>query len=98
MGDICYRCTGVYQTTSIHRTKWRTTTCVTKIHLYSILFLFYSILLLTLCVSFQGVCSAYDVLIVCRLDFLQVLGLRITPKDKSKPVLNARFKLAVSPT
>ena len=46
--------------------------------------------------SFQGVCSAYDILIVRRLDVVQVLGLRTAIKNKSMPVVNARLKLSVS--
>ncbi|KAI0240289.1 Protein O-mannosyl-transferase TMTC4 [Lamellibrachia satsuma] len=45
-------------------------------------------------ITVLGVCSAYDILIVRRLDVIQVLGLRTATKNKSMPVVNARLKLS----
>ena len=33
------------------------------------------------CLSFQGICSAYDIIVACAVDPLQLLGLRKTEKS-----------------
>ena len=38
--------------------------------------------------SFQGICSAYDIILVCAVDFRQMVSLKITERPDSSPIKN----------